>query len=71
MLRHIAGYVRHPIYCGLGFLTFGLCAITGSQARLALSVACWILLHHQVRIGPVFFLIMPQHMLFRLPLLKL
>ena len=50
MLRHIAGYVRHPIYCGLGFLTFGLCAITGSQARLALSVACWILLHHQVRI---------------------
>lgn len=43
-------YVRHPIYCGLGFLTFGLCAITGSQARLALSVACWILLHHQATV---------------------
>ena len=55
MLGHIAGYVRHPIYCGLCFLTFGLCAITGSQARLALSVACWILLHHQVRIDPAFF----------------
>jgi len=45
-----AGYVRHPMYCGLCFLSFGLCAITGSQARLALSVAFWILLNHKVRV---------------------
>ncbi len=67
MLGHIAGYVRHPIYCGLCFLTFGLCAITGSQARLALSVACWILLHHQVR-RSCLFPIMTPHMLFRSPM---
>lgn len=35
------------MYCGLSFLTFGLCAITGSQARLALSVAFWILLNYK------------------------
>lgn len=43
------GYVRHPMYCGLCCLSFGLCAITGSQARLALSVAFWILLNHKAR----------------------
>lgn len=42
-----AEYVRHPMYCGLCFLTFGLCAITGSQARLALSVAFWVLLNYK------------------------
>lgn len=35
------------MYCGLSFLTFGLCAITGSQARLALSVAFWTLLNYK------------------------
>ena len=35
------------MYCGLCLLTFGLCAITGSQARLALSVAFWVLLNHK------------------------
>ena len=35
------------MYCGLSFLTFGLCAITGSQARLALSAAFWILLNYK------------------------
>lgn len=43
-------YVRHPIYCGLGFLSFGLCAITGSQARLALSVTLWIVLNHMANV---------------------
>ncbi|KAL3145985.1 hypothetical protein ABBQ38_015345 [Trebouxia sp. C0009 RCD-2024] len=43
-------YVRHPMYCGLCFLSFGLCAITGSQARLALSVAFWILLNHKANV---------------------
>lgn len=36
------------MYSGLIALTFGLCAITGSQARLALSVAFWLLLNHKV-----------------------
>lgn len=40
-------YVRHPMYCGLCALTFGLCAITGSQARLALSVGFWLLMNHK------------------------
>ena len=43
----IAGYVRHPVYCGLCALTFGLCAITGSQARLALSIGFWFLMNHK------------------------
>lgn len=43
-------YVRHPIYCGLCFLSFGLCAVTGSQARLALSVAFWILLNYKANV---------------------
>lgn len=40
------------MYCGLSFLTFGLCAITGSQARLALSVAFWILLNYKASLPP-------------------
>lgn len=39
------------MYCGLSFLTFGLCAITGSQARLALSVAFWILLNYKASLS--------------------
>lgn len=43
------GYVRHPMYGGLLLATFGLAAVTQSEARLALGGLLWWVLEQKVR----------------------
>jgi protein-S-isoprenylcysteine O-methyltransferase Ste14 len=43
-------YVRHPMYCGLLLAGFGFSILTGSEARLVLSAALFLVLNRKATV---------------------